>query len=152
MASALQDSWMVGIAAMRHILPPGTMTSADALPTAQEDIARQSQMALLVTQSYLAIATGSFRYFNGLTQTFAAHQHSIFSHLVRGGLGAQLSEESQRAMTESVRAYLREVGELAEREARLMQTELAQLAEAITHAAPASDTRSDRQRRWKVKL
>src|SRR5215471_3173450 len=78
MASALQDSWMVGIAAMRHILPPGTMTSADALPTAQEDIARQSQMALLVTQSYLAIATGSFRYFNGLTQTFAAHQHSIF--------------------------------------------------------------------------
>ena len=66
-------------------------------------------------------------------------------------MGRQASEEEGRAITENVREYLRELGDIAQQEARILQVELEKVGEGLARAADERGTPPPHQRHWKVK-
>jgi hypothetical protein len=61
------------------------------------------------------------------------------------------SEEERRVLTDELRAYLREIGDVSVQEARAFQSELEKLAAEVATAAGSSDASPDYRRRWKAK-
>jgi 3-oxoacyl-ACP reductase-like protein len=145
--SALGEGWMRGAAAMEFLLAQGAGLSAGAGDAGD----KQTQIASLIAQSYLVAAKSGVRYLSGVAQVFNTYQASIFSSLLNRASNKQLSEHEHRAAAEDLRAYLREIGDLAHREARLLQVELGQVGEAVAHATQEPDAAASTQRRWKAK-
>jgi hypothetical protein len=69
-----------------------------------------------------------------VAQTYGTHQCDVLRCIASAGANKQFSEEDQRTVTESFRAYLREIGDLAEQEARLLRVELERVGEAMARA------------------
>ena len=149
--SALQDTLVLGITTMNNMFTQSAGASPDDLRVGVEGVGKQAQMATLVAKSFLIAATSGMRYLSGVAQLLGTHQTGIWSSLVSIGANKQLSEDERRAIAEDIRAYLRETGDLAQREARLLQTELAQVGEALAQATHEAKTNDDVHRHGKAK-
>jgi hypothetical protein len=152
LAAALRDSWALGMTAVEKVLAQGPEGMGFGDPvTFTGDAGKQTEMMSLIAQSYLVAASSGLRYLSRVAQTCAAHQTGILSSLVGSRAGGQVSEEDRRALTENIRAYLREMGDVAQQEARILQVELEKVGEGLARAADAGGVTPPHQRHWKAK-
>jgi hypothetical protein len=152
LTAALRDSWTLGMLAVEKVLAQGAEGAGSGDPgSSTGDAGKQVEMVSLVAQSYLIAATSGLRYLSRVAQTYGTHQTSMLSSLLGSGTGKQFSEEDRRALTENIRAYLREIGDLAQQEARLLQVELEKVGEGLARAADEGGMTPPHQRHWKAK-
>jgi hypothetical protein len=152
LAAALRDSWTLGMSAVERVLAQGAEGAGPGDPGAlMGDTGKQAELVSLVAQSYLIAATSGLRYLSRVAQTYGAHQTGILSSLLASGAGRQFSEEDRRALTEDIRAYLREVGDVAQQEARILQAELEKVGEGLARAVDEGGMTPAHQRHWKAK-
>jgi len=121
------------------------LTEADAAPGLG-----RADVASLAAQACLIASVGGLRYWSKLAQTYGAHQAAIVQSLAASMNNSGRSED-QRVLTDELRAYLREVGDVSVQEARAFQSELEKLAAEVATAAGNSDASPDYRRRWKAK-
>jgi hypothetical protein len=108
-------------------------------------------VASLAAQACLIASVGGLRYWRKLAQTYGAHQAAILQSLSGSVNAPGGSEEEKRVLTDELRAYLREIGDVSVQEARAFQSELEKLAAEVATAAGSSDASPDYRRRWKAK-
>jgi hypothetical protein len=151
--SALRDKWMLGAAVVENMLAQGAGASTGDPLVYAAGASKRTEMVSLIAQSYFIAANSGLRYLTGVAQIFGTHQSSILSSLLGAGANKQPSEEERREMAESIRAYLRELGDLALQEARLLQAELGEFGEAVACATQEDQDGPTpaHQRRWKAK-
>jgi hypothetical protein len=99
-------------------------------------------------QTWLICATSTLRYWRDLTGVYARYQPA----LIRSVAPPQpLRPESEdRILADELRACLREIGDVAMREARRLQTELDRIGEAVALGLEPGGSEFYR-RRWKAK-
>ncbi|MBJ3764299.1 hypothetical protein ILP92_16235 [Maribius pontilimi] len=115
------------------------------------DGARIGSTAALIEAG--SIASGSaLRYSQRLTELFARHQSALIEAIPAHLSGQDLPPDRARAEVESLRRFLREVGETAMLEARRLDHELAQLGEAVAQGVADPVSAEDFQRRAEAKL
>jgi hypothetical protein len=112
---------------------------------------KQADVASLAAQACLVASVGGLRYWRKLAQTYCAHQAAILQSLSASVNDPGRSAEEQRVLTDEIRAYLREIGDVSVQEARAFQSELEKLAADVATAAGNSDASPDYHRRWKAK-
>lgn len=105
----------------------------------------------LFSRLQLLAAQSAFRCWSGLAQAYGAHQSSLMQFMAAQGAKAELSDDERRAVAEDLRAWLREVGEIASQEARLFQSELDRLGADLAQAAGEPEAADEYRRRWKYK-
>jgi hypothetical protein len=150
-AAALRDSWALGLSAVEALAQGAEGIASGDSGGATGDFGKQTEMVSLVAQSYLVAATSGARYLSKVAQIYAAHQADILSSLMGSGAGRPFSQHERRAMTDNIRAYLREVGDVAQQEARILQVELEKVGEGLARAADEAGTAPGHQRHWKAK-
>lgn len=111
-----------------------------------------ADLVLPMGHAMMIAASRSASYWLGLAQILATHQtrsvRAIGAAAIEGG-----AAESQRvAVAEQLRTLLREVGDLATREARILQNELDNLGESLAQALQQPDLSAPHRRRWRTKL
>lgn len=102
-------------------------------------------------------ANSSFSYWLGLAQIFESHQAKLaqVAGFELAGLdptSAVAAGSESLVAADELRALLREVGDLATREARLLQNELASLDESLAQTFQPSDPSGPYRRRWRGKV
>jgi hypothetical protein len=130
-----------GPGAAAHPSPPGPNEAAAA------------DLLLPIGHAMMIAANSSFSYWLGLAQIFESHQAKLAQVAGFGvaGLdpaGAAAAGSEGLVAADELRALLREVGDLASREARLLQNELAALDESLAQSLQPS---GDYRRRWRGK-
>jgi hypothetical protein len=151
LAAALRDSWALGMSVVEKVLGQGAEGGGlDGFGASTGDAGKPAEIVSAIAQSYLIAAGSGLRYLSRVAQTCAAHQTDILSAVVGSGVGRRASEEDSRAITENIREYLRELGDIAQQEARILQVELEKVGEGLARAADEGGTPSP-QRHWKVK-
>jgi hypothetical protein len=139
MMSALGAMADLAAAASQGFGPPNSGATHPSPDGGREPAA--ADLLLPMGQAMVIAANRSVSYWLGLAQIFESHQAA----LVRG-IGVK-----ERVMTaDALRALLREVGDLATRQADLLQNELGALDEGIVQIfqQPAGSYR----RRWRAKV
>ena len=96
-----------------------------------------------VTQAGAIAAASALRYGRALAEIQARHQASLISALI------EQNGTDQRALGDDLRAWLREIGDAANQEARRLQSELDHLSELIAHIIAAGTPAPPRQHRAK---
>jgi hypothetical protein len=152
LAATLRDTWALGISAVESVLAQGTEGIASgAVRSSGGNGGKQAEMVSLVAQSYVIAASSGLRYLSRVAQTYGAHQAAVLSSLLGSGAGRHFSDAERRNLTENIRAYLREMGDIAQQEARILQVELEKVGEGLARAADESATTPPHQRHWKAK-
>ena len=177
-AAAVRDMWALGASTLETALAQTQPDAAASLQpcvdqmlraaTAFRDLTEASagavpgfgrspnggtpgDVASLAAQACLIAGMGGLRYWRKLAQTYGAHQAAILQSLSTSVNDAGRSEEDRRVLTDELRAYLREIGDVSVQEARAFQSELEKLAAEVATAAGNSDASPDYRRRWKAK-
>ncbi len=151
LAAALRDSWALGMSAVESVLTQGAGAVSGDTGISLGGAGKQAEMGSLVAQSYLIAASSGLRYLSRVAQTYGAHQTGILSSFLRAGTSKEFSEADRRALTENIRAYLREMGDVAQQEARILQVELEKLGEGLARAVDDGTATAPHQRHWKAK-
>ena len=171
-AAVVRDMWSVGTSVIENVLgrgrsdgaPPSLAPYVEQMLRAasafsvvtgagqSEETSKATDMASLVAQGYVVAALGGLRYWRKLAQTYGAHQAGILRSLSATLTDPNRSEEERRALTDELRAYLREVGDVSLQEARSFQSELDKLAAEVATAAGNPEDSPEYRRRWKAKL
>jgi hypothetical protein len=107
--------------------------------------------ALPIGRAMMIAANRSVSYWLSLAQILANHQAKSFQALRAEGIEGSVAGAELVAVDE-VRALLRELGDLATREARLLQKEFGILAESLAQSFQPSDPSRPYRRRWRSKL
>jgi hypothetical protein len=170
-AAAVRDMWALGASTLETALsqtqPDGAAASlkpcVDQMvraATAFRDLTEagagavpglgRSDVASLAAQACLIASVGGLRYWRKLAQTYGAHQAAIMQSLSASVNDSSRSEGEQRVLTDELRAYLREIGDVSVQEARAFQSELEKLAAEVANAGH-SDASPDYRRCWKAK-
>jgi len=116
------------------------------------DIPQDRELSSLMMQTWLICATSALRYWRDLADVYARYQPALTrSAAPRATPQPSTPEASEdRVLADEVRACLREIGDVALREARRLQTELERIGEAVARGLEPG--RSEfYQRRWKAK-
>jgi hypothetical protein len=176
-AAAVRDMWALGASTLETALaqtqPDGAaaslrpcvdqmlraatafrdLTEAGAVPGLGRPASSGTpgDVASLAAQACLIAGMGGLRYWRKLAQTYGAHQAAILQSLSTSVNAPGPSEEERRVLTDELRAYLREIGDVSVQEARAFQSELEKLAAEVATAAGNSDASPDYRRRWKAK-
>jgi hypothetical protein len=120
--------------------------------TAQPAIAQDAELAPLMARAAIVAATSTLNYWRSLADVYARHQASLLQFAAQRATGQPPAGESERrVLADELRAYFREVGEVAVREARRLHAELEQIGEAVARATEQPDTAAPHQRHWKAK-
>jgi hypothetical protein len=131
--------------------------AAGASAIGQGPMSRNPDLQSLMTRASMVAATSAFSYWRQLMEVSARHQAAFVAAMGDMAVGAGMSanqsvpDEQARQLTEELRAYFREVGEVAVQEARSLQIELDQLGEELARTTAPSDPSAPYQRRWKAK-
>ncbi len=97
-------------------------------------------------------ANRSVSYWLGLAQIFESHQARLAQVVGLEATGASTAGSEHLVAADELRALLREVGELATREARLLQNELNTLDESLAQTFQQPDLSGSYRRRWRSKV
>jgi hypothetical protein len=107
--------------------------------------------ALPIGHAMMIAANRSVSYWLSLAQMLANHQAKSIQALRAEGIEGSVAG-SELVAVDEVRALLRELGDLATREARLLQNEFGILAESLAQSFQPSDPSGPYRRRWRSKL
>ena len=127
---------------------PGAEAADQPAPGDQGDPGSAADFLLPLGSAMMIAANRSVSYWMGLAQIFESHQANL-ARVVAAETGAPGSERLVAA--DELRALLREVGDLAIREARILQNELNTLDENLAQSFQQPDASGSYHRRWRVK-
>jgi hypothetical protein len=115
------------------------------------DIPQDRDLSSLMMQTWLICATSALRYWRDLTDVYARYQPALSRSAAPRSTPQPLTPDSEdRVLADEVRACLREIGDVAMREARRLQTELERISEAVARGLEPGAPEFY-QRRWKAK-
>jgi hypothetical protein len=138
---------MLGVASQAA----GTSTSGQSL------MGRGAELQSLMTRASMVAASSAFNYWRQLMEVSGRHQAGLMAAMgdmaIRTGTAGDepIADEQARHMTDEVRAYFREVGEVAVQEAHSMQIELERLGEELARSIVPPDPAAPHKRRAKAK-
>ena len=137
-------------AGRQHFEQPGAKAATGSAPGVQGDPAA-ADLLLPIGQAMVIAANRSVSYWLGLAQIFESHQAKLAQ-----AVGLEATEGSppgseRLVAADELRALLREVGDLATREARILQNELSTLDESLAQSFQPPDPSGSYHRRWHTK-
>jgi hypothetical protein len=97
-------------------------------------------------------ANRSVRYWLGLAQIFESHQARLAQVVGVEAANGRASGSERLVAADELRALLREIGDLAVREARILQSELSNLDESLAQTFQQPDLSRSYRRRWRIKI
>ena len=97
-------------------------------------------------------ASRSASYWFGLAQIFESHQARLAQVVGVNAADGRASGSERLLAADELRALLREVGDLAVREARILQSELSNLDESLAQNFQQPDLSGSYRRRWRSKI
>jgi hypothetical protein len=140
------------VAANRRRFDPCADSTAGSPSRDQDGGAAAADLMLPMGHAVLIAANRSVSYWLGLIQIFESH---------RAKLAPVAGEETNKVSAlglerlvaaDELRALLREVGDLATREARILQSELRIVDESLAQSFQQPDSSSYHKRRWRSKV
>ena len=147
MLSAMADP---AIVSWHRFADPDDGATVHLLPGSRQHSAAVD-FALPVGHAMMIAANRSVSYWLNLAQILANHQAKSFQVLRADGIEGSVAGAELVAIDE-MRALLRELGDLATREARLLQNEFGVLAESLAQSFQSSDPSGPYRRRWRSKV
>ncbi len=125
---------------------PGEAAGADLPPDDQQNSVAADVM-LPMGQAMMIAANRSASYWLNLARLLGNYQAKSLQGLGAAGAGASAPGAERLVAVDELRGLLRDVGDLATREARLLQDELGILAESIAQSVQPSDQSRPYRRR-----
>jgi hypothetical protein len=116
-----------------------------------DDFHRGGELSSLVMQIWIICATSALRYWSGLAGVYTRHQPALIRSAARAMPRVSTPEAEDRLLADQLRAYLREIGDVAEQEARRLQRELERIGEAAARSFDRPEAAKSFRRRWKAK-
>jgi hypothetical protein len=147
MLGAMAD---LAAASRQHFDQPGAGTASHSSPGGQGDPAG-ADLLLPIGSAMMIAANRSVSYWLGLAQIFESHQAKLAQAVGVEAVEARTPESEHLVATDELRALLREVGDLATREARILQNELSALDESLAQSVQQPDPTGSYHRRWRTK-
>jgi hypothetical protein len=130
---------------------PGAGPAAGSPPPGQDDAAA-ADILLPVGHAMMIAANRSISYWLGLVQIFESHQAKLTQVVGVGAIEGSTPGSERLIAADELRALLREVGDLATREARILQNELSTLDESLAQDFQQPDLSGSYNRRWRSKV
>jgi hypothetical protein len=141
-------------AAMSDVMSQATAGSPSlvaGVPT-ERTLAQDADFAPLVARAVVVAAGSTLNYWRGLAEVYSKHQATMLPWWTKHALSqSPISEAERRLVAEELRGFLREVGDVALREARRLQGELEQIGENVASATDPANSSAPQERRWKAK-
>jgi hypothetical protein len=115
--------------------------------------ANRADLSSQIPRALLVGMTSTLRYWRGLADVYGRHQGSLIEAAARRTMApSPIAETEDRMLVDELRAFFREIGEVATQEARRLESELEQIGEALAHGAVQQpDFSAEYRRRWKAK-
>jgi hypothetical protein len=129
---------------------PGAGAPAHPAPGGQGDPVG-ADLLLPIGSAMMIAANRSVSYWLGLAQIFESHQAKLAQVVGLDGSDGRAPGSERLVAADELRALLREVGDLATREARILQNELSTLDESLAQSFQQSDLSGSYHRRWRTK-
>jgi hypothetical protein len=111
-----------------------------------------AEFLLPVGQAMMIAANRSASYWFGLAQIFESHQAKLAQFVGAAAVDGSAAGAERLVTADELRALLREVGDLAAKEARLLQNELGALDESLAQSFQQPDASGAYRRRWRSKV
>lgn len=119
---------------------------------APSDFADGTDVSSPMAHALMVELTSTLRYWRGLAGVYSRHQSTLMQAATRRTMApSPTSEAANRPLVDELRAFLREVGEVAMQEARRLEDELAQIGDTLAHGTGEPDPPVAHRRRWKAK-
>jgi hypothetical protein len=120
-------------------------------PGAQENSVA-TDFVLPMGHAMMIAANRSVSYWIGLAQIFESHQARLAQVVGVEATSGGASGSERLVAADELRALLREVGDLAVREARILQSELSNLDDSLARNFQQPDLFGSYRRRWRSKI
>jgi hypothetical protein len=138
-------------AANRQRFDPHAEPTSDSSSPDQDDAA-PADLLLPMGHAMVITANRSVSYWLGLLQIFESHQAKLAQVVSEEVIKASAPASERFIAADELRALLREVGDLATREARVLQSELSILDESLAQRFQQPDPSGSYKRRWRSKV
>jgi len=126
--------------------------SAAAEPPSAGEIPGDAGITPLLMHTWMICATSALRYWRDLADVYARHQPALIQSVARRAMPQPSTSAGQdRLSADELRACLREIGDVAVKEARRLQNELERIGEAVAGGSDQPADADSYQRRWKAK-
>jgi len=103
-------------------------------------------------QAMMIAANRTVSYWFGLAQIFESHQAGLAQVIGVEAIDGSVAGSERLVAADELRALLREVGDLATREARILQNELSALDENLAQTFQQPEPSGSYRRRWRSKV
>lgn len=133
-----------------HFAQPGAKAATDSAPGVQSDPVA-ADLLLPIGHAMMIAANRSVSYWLGLAQIFESHQAKFAQAVGLEATEGSAPGSERLVAADELRALLREVGDLAAREARILQSELSTLDESLAQSFQQPDPSGAYHRRWHTK-
>ncbi|SRR5713101_4064029 len=150
---AMRDAWLA-IAlnqSRQRSASLGDGAAADLPPGGQQNSV-VADFVLPIGHAMMIATNRSFSYWLNLAQILGNYQARSIQTLGANGLDGSVAGSERLVAVDEVRELLREAGDLATREARLLQSEFGMLAESLAQSFQPSDQSGPYRRRWRSKI
>jgi hypothetical protein len=117
-----------------------------------QDDAATADLLLPIGHAMVIAANRSVSYWLGLVQIFESHQAKLAQVVSEDAIEGSARGSERLIAADELRALLREVGDLATREARILQNELSILDESLAQGFQQPDPSGSYNRRWRSKV
>jgi len=121
-------------------------------PPGGQDHPAAADFLLPMGHAMMIAANRSVSYWLGLAQIFESHQARLAQVVGIEASDGSVAGSERLAAVDELRALLREVGDLATREARILQNELSTLDESLAQTFQQPDLSGSYRRRWRGKV
>lgn len=140
----------IAAAGRQHFEQPGAKAATDTAPGVQSDPAA-ADLLLPIGHAMVIAANRSVSYWIGLAQIFESHQVKLAQAVTMEATEGSAPGSERLVAADELRALLREVGDLAAKEARILQNELSTLDESLAQSFQQPDPSGAYHRRWHTK-
>jgi hypothetical protein len=139
-------------AANRQRFDPPRAEPAAGSSSPRQDDAAAADLLLPIGHAMMIAANRSVSYWLGLLQIFETHQAALAQVVGEETIKGSAPGSERLIAADELRALLRKVGDLATREARILQNELSSLDENLAQGFQQPDPSGAYNRRWRSKV
>ncbi len=148
---AMRDAWLTLATANRQGFSNSGGAAAD-MPGGGQRGSVITELVLPMGHAAMIATNRSISYWLNLAQILGNYQATSIQALGGEAIDGSEAGSERLVAVDEARALLREVGDLATREARLLQSEFGMLAESLAQSLQASDQSGSYRRRWRSKI
>jgi hypothetical protein len=153
---AMRDVWLANALKQNPAAPPvadqPSLGPTTRLSPPGRNDAAAAELLLPIGHAMMIAANRSVSYWLGLAQILESHQARLVQIAGLQATDAGKAGSERLVAADELRALLREVGDLATREARLLQNDLNTLDESLAQTLQQPDLSGSYRRRWRSKL